>query len=235
MSLSAGAAGAPDTRPRVALFDLDHTLLPLDSDYAWGNFTLARGWVDADHFQRANDAFYAQYQAGQLDVHAYVRFATAALVQRGPEQAAQAHADFMREVIAPALRPAARALVDAHVQRGERVAIVTATNEFVTRPIAQALGVAELIAVELERDASGWYTGAIHGVPSFREGKVTRVAQWLARQGWGWADVHTCFYSDSFNDLPLLEHVDEPVATNPDARLRALAQERGWRALELFA
>ena len=125
-----------------------------------------------------------------------------------------------------------------HQRAGEQVIIVTATNSFVTRPIARAFGVDELIAVELERDSapggSGWYTGAIAGVPSFREGKVTRVAQWLQARGLGWESVHTTFYSDSINDLALLEKATVPVATNPDANLRAIAQQRGWRILDLF-
>ena len=137
-----------------------------------------------------------------------------------------------------AIKPQALELVHAHQRAGDRVVIVTATNEFVTRPIAQAFGVDELIAVELARDdgpgGTGWYTGSIRGVPSFREGKVTRVEQWLQSQGWGWDGVHTTFYSDSMNDLPLLEKASVPVATNPDARLRALAAERSWRILDLF-
>ncbi|MGQ9724039.1 MAG: HAD family hydrolase [Tepidimonas sp.] len=219
---------------RIALFDLDHTLLPLDSDYAWGVFTTRIGWTDPVEFARRNDAFFADYQAGQLDVHAYVRFATDAVRVRGPQAAAEAHARFMADVIAPALRPAARALLAAHRERGDRVAIVTATNEFVTRPIAHALGVETLIAVELEREPGGWITGAIRGVPSFREGKVTRVAQWLAAQGLDWDTAHITFYSDSTNDLPLLERADVPVATNPGVGLRRLARERGWRILDLF-
>ena len=149
-----------------------------------------------------------------------------------------AHADFMREVVQPAIRREALELVQAHRSAGDVLAIVTATNAFVTRPIAQALGVTELIATELARDATpggtGWYTGSIAGEPSFRQGKVTRVEQWLQARGWDWETVHTTFYSDSFNDLPLLERVTVPVATNPDARLRVLAQQRGWRILELF-
>ena len=129
-------------------------------------------------------------------------------------------------------------LVRQHQRAGDDVVIVTATNEFVTRPISQAFGVAELISVELERDlapgGTAWFTGAIHGVPSFREGKVVRVAQWLHSRGLAWDTVHTTFYSDSMNDLPLLERATVPIATNPDARLRALAQERGWRILDLF-
>ena len=139
----------------------------------------------------------------------------------------------MEEMVAP-LHEAALALVRSHQAAGDQVAIVTATNELVTRPIAAAFGVAELIAVELERDAAGWITGEIAGTPSAREGKVVRATQWLAARGWDWLDVETTFYSDSSNDLPLLERVDHPVATNPDARLRTLALERGWRILDLF-
>jgi len=224
---------------RITLFDLDHTLLPIDSDYAWGEFTIQRGWVDPVAFKRQNDAFYAQYQAGTLDVHDYVRFATAAVCKHGATESIAAHADFMRATVQKSIQPRALELVRQHQQAGDVVVIVTATNEFVTRPIATAFGVDELIAVELERDTSaggtGWFTGGIRGVPSFREGKVTRVAQWLQARGLDWDAVHTTFYSDSMNDLPLLEKATVPVATNPDARLRALAQQRGWRILDLFS
>lgn len=219
---------------KLALFDLDHTLLPLDSDYTWGVFTTELGWNDPVEFSQRNDAYYAHYQAGTLDIHDYVRFATRAARERGATEAAHAHARYMDEVIRPRITPEALALVRTHQHAGETVIIVTATNEFVTRPIAQAFGVQELIAVDLARDASGWITGEILGTPSFREGKVARVADWLAQHGLGWDDVETTFYSDSMNDLPLLEKVHHPVATNPDARLRQLATERGWRTLELF-
>ena len=235
----AESADRPPEDVRIALFDLDHTLIPLDSDHAWGEFTIQRGWVDPVAFKRDNDAFYAQYQAGTLNVQAYVRFATAAVCQQGAINSIAAHADFMRATIENAIKPQALELVRSHQRAGDLVAIVTATNEFVTRPIAQAFGVMELIAVELERDdppdGAGWFTGAIRGVPSFREGKVVRVAQWLQARGLGWDRVHTTFYSDSLNDLPLLEKATVPVATNPDARLRALAQQRGWRILDLFS
>ena len=222
----------------IALFDLDHTLLPIDSDHAWGEFTIQRGWVDPIAFKRQNDAFYAQYQAGTLDVHDYVRFATESIRKHGATESIAAHADFMRASVQNSIQPQALELVRAHQQAGDVVAIVTATNEFVTRPIAQAFGVDELIAVELERDTSaggtGWFTGGIRGVPSFREGKVTRVAQWLKVRDLDWSDVHITFYSDSMNDLPLLERANVAVATNPEDRLRALARERGWRILDLF-
>ena len=222
------------TRQRIALFDLDHTLLPIDSDYSWGEFTQQIGWTDPVEFKRRNDEFYAHYIAGTLDVHDYVRFAVEAIRLRGQAAYEEAHRRFMRDWIQPNLRPAALDLVRGHQQQGDTVAIVTATNELVTRPIAAVFGVAELIAVQLERDATGWITGEIDGIPSMREGKVVRVTRWLADRGLDWADVETTFYSDSLNDVPLLERVDHPVATNPDARLRTLALERGWRILDLF-
>ncbi len=226
---------------KLTLFDLDHTLLPIDSDYAWGVFTTTIGWTDPVDFNRRNDEFYAHYKAGTLDIHDYVRFATEAVRRQGAIKAQAAHAEFMRSVIEPAILPEALDLVLSHQQAGDTVVIVTATNEFVTRPIAQAFGVAELIAVELARDGrdmaaggSGWITGEIAGVPSAREGKVTRVSQWLQNRALGWADVETTFYTDSINDLSLMETVTHPVATNPDARLRAIAETRGWRILNLF-
>lgn len=219
---------------KLALFDLDHTLLPLDSDQSWGEFTLSLGWVDPDTFQAKNDGFYADYLAGCLDIHAYVRFSTAAVREKGPAAAAAAHDLFMERVIRPAILPAALDLVEQHRRRGERLVMVTATNEFVTRPIAEAFGMDVLLAVELERDAHGHFTGEIAGVPSLREGKVTRVQQWLATQGTSLAEVEATFYSDSLNDLPLLEQVQQPVVTNGSAELRQTALERGWRILDLF-
>ena len=222
------------TRPRLALFDLDHTLLPLDSDYEWGEFTLRQGWCDKQEFGSRNAAFFADYQKGTLDIHEYVRFATEAIRKLGREQADAAHALFMREVIEPNIQAAARALLQQHRDAGDTIVIVTATNEFVTRPIAKALGVEHLLAVDLERDASGWITGEIAGVPTMRAGKVTRMNTWLAERGLDWNGVESTFYSDSMNDVPLLEKVNTPVATNPDARLRQLATERCWRILDLL-
>ena len=223
---------------KLALFDLDHTLIPLDSDHAWGVYTTNIGWNDPVVFQRRNDDFYAHYQAGTLDIHDYVRFATLAMRRQGRQHSEAAQVQFMATVIQPVIHPEALALVGEHQRHGDEVIIVTATNEFVTRPIAQAFGVSELIAVELAKDESrsveGWITGEIQGTPSFREGKITRVTQWLADRGLGWADVESTFYSDSINDLSLLAHVTHPVATNPDERLRAVAVERGWRILDLF-
>ncbi len=238
MSHSAPSAVREPGRIRVALFDLDHTLLPIDSDYEWGVFTTTIGWTDPVEFARRNDVFFAQYQSGTLDIHDYVRFATEAVRLRGAQAAAAAHAQFMERVVRPAMRPQALELVHAHQAQDDRVAIITATNEFVTRPIAQAFGVPDLIAVELARDdgpgGTGWITGEIAGVPSAREGKVVRFELWLQQRALLRDDVHVTFYSDSTNDLPLLESADVAVATNPDARLRAIATARGWRILDLF-
>jgi HAD superfamily hydrolase (TIGR01490 family) len=192
------------------------------------------GWTDAEKFAQRNDAFYRQYQQGELDIHAYVQFATQAARERGLQASTLAHQAFMRDVIIPAIRPEATALVERHRALGDRLLIVTATNEFVTAPIAQAFGIDTLIAVQLERDRNGELTGRIAGTPSFGPGKVVRLQQWLDEQGLTWEGIRSTFYSDSINDLPLLEKVNHPVATNPDARLRAVAQQRGWPILELF-
>jgi len=221
--------------PNLCLFDLDETLLPLDSDHAWGEFLIALGWVDAGAFRARNDAFYAEYQQGRLDIHAYIEFATQPLRAHGLQACDAAHRRFMAEVITPRLLPPALALVREHQARGDWVALVTATNDFVTTPIARALGIDELIAVRLERGAGGTITGRIDGTPSYREGKVVRVQQWLERRQAGWNSFERIsVYSDSVNDLPLLERATDPVATNPSPALQAIALERGWRVLKLF-
>jgi HAD superfamily hydrolase (TIGR01490 family) len=225
---------AKTDKKKIALFDLDHTLIPIDSDYEWGEFTIALGWCDATEFKRRNAEFFAHYRAGTLDIHDYVRFATQAIREQGAIKSIAAHARFMATVVQKSIKNQALELVQSHRQAGDDLVIVTATNEFVTRPIAEAFGVKELIAVELERDAEGNLTGEIRGTPSAREGKVVRVEQWLAARKLGWDDVETTFYTDSMNDLALLEKATHPVATNPDERLRALAAERGWRILDLF-
>ena len=219
---------------KVALFDLDHTLIPFDSDFEWNEFTIALGWRDGEQFRQANETFFAQYRAGTLDIHAYVRFATQAIREQGASKSIAARARFIGARVLKDIQKQALELVQAHQAAGDAVVIVTATNEFVTRPIADAFGVAELIAIDLAKDAQGEYTGEIAGTPSFREGKVTRVESWLAARKLGWQDVETTFYSDSMNDLPLLEKVTHAVATNPDERLRKLAIERKWRILDLF-
>jgi HAD superfamily hydrolase (TIGR01490 family) len=221
---------------KLTLFDLDGTLLAIDSDHAFGEYLVGLGWADGDTFRRRNDEFYAQYLAEKLDIDAYVDFATAPWRDRPADALAAAQQGFLREVVEPALHPAALALVRRHQDDGDLVAIVTATNDVVTRPIADRLGVPHLIATELERDARGRVTGAIRGTPAFRDGKVARVAQWLRERGESFAAFErTTFYSDSVNDLPLLDHVGHPVATNPGTALLRVARERGWPVLELFA
>ena len=219
----------------LCLFDLDLTLLPIDSDHAWGEFVTKLGWVDATEFARRNDAFYAQYKAGQLDIHEYIAFATEPLRERSAAETTAAHRRFMAEVIVPNLHPAALELVRSHRERGDQIALVTATNDFITAPLAQAFGIGALLAVRLERGSGGTITGRIDGTPSYREGKVQRVAQWLNESGTDWAGFgRISVYSDSVNDLALLERATDPVATNPSAALEAIALERGWRVLRLF-
>ena len=219
----------------LALFDLDGTLIAGDSDHAFGEFLVAQGWVDAALHRERNDAFYRQYQAGTLDIDEYIAFTTSAWRGRPLAEQHSLIQRFMAEVMAPQLLPPAHALLQAHRDAGDLIAIVTATNEFITRSIADALGVEHLLAVQLDRDAQGRVTGRIHGVPSFREGKIARVHQWLAGLGQTLAGFErSVFYSDSTNDLPLLDIVSEPVATNPSPALAAIASDRGWRILRLF-
>lgn len=220
--------------PTLALFDLDYTLLPIDSDYEWARFLIRLGVVDGAEYERRNDLFFEQYHAGTLDIHEFLAFQLAPLAAHPRSQLDAWHRQFMDEVIAPAIRPSARALVDRHRSSGDLCAIVTATNEFVTAPIARAFGVEHLIATGIEQ-LDDRYTGRPRGTPSFREGKVRRTDEWLASLGRDWAGfARSYFYSDSVNDMPLLERVTDPVATNPDPRLTALAGERGWPVIRLF-
>lgn len=222
----------------LALFDLDHTLIPTDSDHEWGRFMVRLGIVEEDTFTRANDQFYADYKAGTLDIYAYLRLALAPLSRYSRAQLAEWHARFMREVIEPAMLPAALELVRGHQDNGDLCCMITATNSFVTAPIGAAFGIDFLIACEAQTvgdhpDAP--YTGEPAGIPSFREGKIVRTEAWLTSLGKDWSSFErSYFYSDSLNDIPLLEKVTDPVATNPDDTLRAHAARHGWRILELF-
>lgn len=219
----------------LTLFDLDGTLIPMDSDHAFGGFMVDVGWVDGAAWGARNDEFFAQYNAGTLDLAEYIAFATSAWRSRPLAEALAMRERFMAEVMKPALRPEAVALVEKHRAAGDLIAVVTATNEFVTAPIAQAFGIEHLIAVQLQRDGAGRYTGAIQGVPSFREGKIRRVEDWLQSLGAQWQQFERVnFYSDSTNDLPLLERVSHPVATNPSPSLAQIATQRGWPQLQLF-
>lgn len=219
----------------LALFDLDHTLLPLDSDYEWGQFLCRLGAVDTEAFTARNLEFYKQYQNGTLNPVEYLEFALGTLANFPASQLAAWHDQFMDEVIRPAMRKEARALVAEHQEAGDLVCIITATNRFVTGPIAKAFGIGHLIAAEPEILADGTVTGKLVGTPPFGAGKVTNTHAWLASLGKtldGFA--RSTFYSDSQNDIPLLSAVTHPVATNPNAALAAHAQAHGWPILKLF-
>ncbi|MFM0335134.1 histidinol-phosphatase [Paraburkholderia fungorum] len=222
----------------LALFDLDHTLLPLDSDQAWAHFIAGLGIDGAAQHAEEIDGYYRQYVAGTLDMHAYLNYTLAPLARHSREQLDAWHAQFMQEVIMPAILPAARELVQRHIEAGDLCCIVTATNVFITSPIGKALGFDHLLGIELGTegdDPLARFTGTAVGVPTFREGKITRTEGWLASLGYRLQDFpRSYFYSDSINDVPLLERVTHPVATNPDTRLRAIAAERGWPVIELF-
>jgi HAD superfamily hydrolase (TIGR01490 family) len=222
----------------LALFDLDHTLIPTDSDHEWGRFMVMHGMVDAENFARENDRFYADYKAGKLDIHAYLLAMLTPLARYSRAQLAEYHQMYMHEVIKPAIVPAALELVRQHRDAGDLLCMVTATNEFITGPIAAVFGVDMLIACEAETvdgQPHSDYTGRPTGTPSYKEGKIVRTEAWLASLGKTWSDFErSYFYSDSHNDIPLLQKVTDPIATNPDDTLRAHAQANGWRILELF-
>ncbi|TRX72888.1 histidinol-phosphatase [Pseudomonas mangiferae] len=215
---------------RLALFDLDNTLLGGDSDHAWGDWLCARGILDGVAYKARNDAFYQDYLAGRLDIADYLNFSLEILGRTEMEQLQRWHAEFMAECIEPIILEKGVELLARHRDAGERVVIITATNRFVTEPIARRLGVETLLATECEM-ADGRYTGRTTDVPCFREGKVTRLARWLAENQLDLSD--SSFYSDSMNDLPLLEQVTRPVAVDPDPTLRAEAERRGWPIISL--
>jgi HAD superfamily hydrolase (TIGR01490 family) len=218
---------------KLTLFDLDNTLLIGDSDYEWGQFLVDRGVLNRATYEAQNRQYYDRYVAGTLDIHEYLGFALRPLAEHTPEELGRWHADFMRERILPMIGAPARALVKRHLDAGDLCAIVTATNSFVTAPIAREFGVTQLIATEPE-SRGGRFTGRVAGTPCFREGKIRRVDEWLAAQGHELADfAASCFYSDSHNDLPLLERVSRPIAVDPDVQLAAEAKRRGWSVISL--
>jgi len=217
----------------LALFDLDNTLLAGDSDYEWAQFLIERGVLDRERYEAQNDEFFRQYQAGTLDIHEFLDFQLAPLARHPRGELDAWHAAFMDAKVRPMIGRGARELVAKHSDAGALCAIVTATNSFVTAPIAREFGVAHLVATEPEICA-GSFTGKVAGIPCFRDGKVTRIEQWLAGIGQPLASFQgSWFYSDSHNDLPLLERVTRPVAVDPDAQLRRVAESRGWPVLSL--
>lgn len=220
---------------KLALFDLDHTLLPIDSDYEWGQFLVRIKAVDAQEYARRNDEFFAQYQAGTLDPVEYLEFALGTLA-RFPQQELEAmHAQYMRDVIVPNVRPAALDLVRRHLDAGDLVAIITATNHYITAPIARLFGVEHHIAAMPERDADGKLTGKLAGTPTSGPGKIVHMHAWLDALGRPFDSFESShFYSDSHNDIPLLSSVSHPVATNPSRALASHAHAQGWPLLHLF-
>jgi HAD superfamily hydrolase (TIGR01490 family) len=218
---------------RLALFDLDNTLLAGDSDYEWGQFLIEQGVLERDEYEAQNRTYYEQYVAGSLDIHEFLGFALRPLAEHEPTDLARWHAEFMASRVRPMIGEPARELVRAHQRAGDLCAIITATNSFVTRPIANEFGVEHLIATEPE-SRGGRFTGRVAGTPCFREGKVTRLNEWLAARGGRLGDFsESSLYSDSHNDLPLLERVTRPVAVDPDERLAAVARERDWPVMSL--
>lgn len=216
----------------LAIFDLDNTLIAGDSDYLWGEFLVQQGLVDKNAYQAQNDQFYQDYLAGELDIFAYQKFVMGFLAQHSLVELANWHQQFMSDVITPIMLPKAAELIAQHREQGHYIMIITATNDFITAPIAAALEVDHLIAVTAERDEYGGYTGEVAGTPSFHAGKITRLNQWL-EENTNYSMAGSYFYSDSHNDLPLLEIVDNPIAVNPDEILENIAAEKSWPIMDL--
>lgn len=217
----------------LALFDLDNTLLTGDSDFEWSQFLIEQGVLDKELFESRNLEFYEQYKAGTLDIHEFLDFQLKPLSRHPRADLDAWHRDFMQNKIRGMMGKPAQDLVASHRDAGDICVIITATNSFVTAPIARAFGVEHLIATEPEQK-NGVFTGGVAEVPCFREGKITRLEQWMAQRGWNWNSfADTTFYSDSLNDLPLLSLVKKPVAVDPDATLRKHAEEHGWRIISL--
>ena len=214
----------------LAIFDLDNTLLRGDSDHAWGRFLIENHIVDGEEYERENERYYAQYQAGTLDIMEFLAFALRPLALHDRATLDAWHRQYMQSKVLPMITPAARALVNLHRANGDTLVIITATNRFVTEPIAEEFEIPHLIATEPEV-LEGRFTGKVAGTPCYREGKVTRLKSWMQQQGQTFQDIW--FYSDSHNDLPLLSIVDHPVAVNPDEILDREARKRGWQILPL--
>ncbi|MFA6970632.1 MAG: HAD family hydrolase [Gallionella sp.] len=217
----------------LALFDLDNTLLNGDSDFEWSQFLIRIGILDRELFEVKNQAFYDQYKAGTLDIHEFLDFQLKPLSRHSRKTLDEWHSQFMRENVMPMVTQQSRELVQQHLDAGDVCVIITATNSFVTAPIAREFGIEHLIATEPEHK-DGEFTGRVADVPCFREGKITKLTNWLGERGWTLDSfTESTFYSDSLNDLPLMCKVKHPVAANPDATLRAHAEQHGWRIINL--
>ncbi len=216
----------------LAIFDLDNTLINTDSDHTWPQYLMKKGLVDVEYTEAQNEKFYQDYRNGCLNIDEFLKFHLAPLKEYSMEQLAEMHREFMAEFITPNITPMQRMLVDSHKNAGDELLVISSTNEFIITPICHAFGIENVIGTQLEIGSDGRYTGNYHGTPSLKEGKITRLNEWLAARGEtldSYDKVY--FYSDSKNDLPLLRHVNEPVAVNPDAELLAEAQEKGWPVL----
>jgi len=218
---------------QLALFDLDNTLLAGDSDFEWGRFLITLGVLDEELHLARNAQFYEDYKQGTLDIHAFLEFQLKPLSAHPRAQLDAWHAQFMQRVIMPIITPQARALVEKHRANGDLMVVITATNSFVTGPIAKEFGIPHLIGTTPE-EVNGEFTGRVSGTPSFKEGKITRLLQWLESRGETLESFETTwFYSDSHNDLPLMKLVEHPIAVTPDPTLKAYAEEQGWPIISL--
>jgi len=214
----------------LAIFDLDNTLIANDSDHLWGEFLVENNLVDSESFKQKNDEFYQDYVDGKLDIFKYIEFSLSPLAQYEKSRLDALHEQFMNSHIRPIMLEKAQRLIDEHKAKGDRLLVITATNRFVTEPIVKAFGIDELLAIELEV-LDGQYTGKSVGTPSFKEGKVTRLHEWVENNNEALAGAY--FYSDSHNDIPLLEIVDNPVVVDGDAQLLEHAKSKGWPCITL--
>lgn len=214
----------------LAIFDLDNTLIAGDSDHGWGEFMVEKNLVDAKYYKEMNDKFYADYESGCLDIFAYLEFSLEPLTKIPREKLKRLHQEFMSNVIAPMKLKKAEQLIKAHRDAGDRLLVITSTHRFIVEPICQSLGIDEIIATDLE-EIDGKFTGKVSGTPTFKEGKVIRLNQWLIEQGE--INKQSYFYSDSINDLPLLLEVANPIAVDPDSALRKEAESRNWKIISL--
>ncbi|MFT7387312.1 MAG: HAD superfamily hydrolase (TIGR01490 family) [Candidatus Endobugula sp.] len=219
---------------KLAIFDLDHTLLAGDSDYEWGNFLVSEGVVDTQYYQQKNDEFYQQYQDKTLDIIEYQEFVLAPLTQLSSDQRNSLHHRFMATVIAPLRQQRADDLIAKHQKNGDTLLVITATNHFIASPIVRAMGIHNVLATDPEI-VDGQFTGKVMGTPCFQKGKIMRLQSWLTQQEKDHQKTfnHMTFYSDSINDAPLLGYVNRAIAVDPDDKLRRLAEEKNWDIISL--
>ena len=215
----------------LAIFDLDNTLLSGDSDHGWGNFLVRKKLVDEESYSSTNERFYELYKRGLLDIHEYSAFSFQPLTEHSMEELKKLHDEFMRDVILPMMGVKAKLLIQQHQQKGHILLVITATNSFITRPIVEAFGIDNLLATE-PRVVNGRYTNKIEGIPCYHEGKVIRLQKWLKQEKLGLEG--SFFYSDSHNDLPLMEIVETAIAVDPDEQLAEIAKQRGWKIISLL-